>query len=712
MSSFLSLFKRNLCAAELLTGLYGIVSVPLIRLVNQTQLSTSSNFLALDFIVNCVALLPPTFLMGLTSPLIISMVKNRLSTLGTTVGFFYGSNVAGAAFGSILAGFVFIGLVGLSRTAQVFGFVEIFLGILFYFLFNFKPSNETGAEADAGKYFVKLPLPTVLACFVFGFITLAYEMILFRTLSNHFTMFSIIFPITLAAFLFMMSFGEIITGLVLDKVSSKHFSFVFVALLSLAAISTVIIYNTPVDLFLLRSIDEINNLEGIARIISTTIIFMMPVLFLSGFFPAVIKISTKNIADAGSVFAIVLFVFTIGNIFGAFLTATLVFEIIGTVGAIYACIVLGALGIILTFWSDIRRGHFSYIAGACIVATLLIISKVPYNYYSSFPATNDVSEDLTPPKPVEVVEGSTGVVSIFRLNSSTLVRMFRTPTATIFDSDFADLNKWNMSSLFVYDKEFRPKRILIIGLGGAQWLYGLTKYDFVENITAVELSPEVLKSVIKYAPPYLKSSFQESKANLIVADGRRYLQKAIARGEQFDLIQIGVFQPWMSGASNLYTKEFFTQIKQALTPGGYAVTIDLASIARAGLEEFNFAVSFPQQSRYVYFTDKTINHEADKINLDKQMSLMYGASTFKQFEAQTVTDLEDLQACTFDKQSLQDYLVNTDDHPVLEYWLSESIKPKYGGAWKLFEHLKKSTTVAVQGNCLKDLTFKVISEKP
>ena len=50
-----------------------------------------------------------------------------------------------------------------------------------------------------------------------------------------------------------------------------------------------------------------------------------------------------------------------------------------------------------------------------------------------------------------------------------------------------------------------------------------------------------------------------------IDDGRHYL---LTTKENFDGITVDPLDPWVKGAANLYTKEFFEAMKQHLNPGG------------------------------------------------------------------------------------------------------------------------------------------------
>lgn len=64
-------------------------------------------------------LLIPTFLMGITTPLLMEIVRERVDSFGKTLGVFYGANVLGAALGALVTGLVLIELGGLSGSISI-----------------------------------------------------------------------------------------------------------------------------------------------------------------------------------------------------------------------------------------------------------------------------------------------------------------------------------------------------------------------------------------------------------------------------------------------------------------------------------------------------------------------------------------------------------------------------------------------------------------
>jgi tetratricopeptide (TPR) repeat protein/spermidine synthase len=108
-----------------------------------------------------------------------------------------------------------------------------------------------------------------------------------------------------------------------------------------------------------------------------------------------------------------------------------------------------------------------------------------------------------------------------------------------------------------------PKNVLIIGLGSGVTV-GSASLHPVQEIKAVELESTILEASrffgdVNYQP------WNDPRVELIVDDGRNYL---LANGSSFDVIISQPSIPWITGASNLFTQEFFQLVAKRLKEGG------------------------------------------------------------------------------------------------------------------------------------------------
>jgi spermidine synthase len=119
-----------------------------------------------------------------------------------------------------------------------------------------------------------------------------------------------------------------------------------------------------------------------------------------------------------------------------------------------------------------------------------------------------------------------------------------------------DYARYMIASVPLVDK---PKRILIVGLGGAciqRYLHKLLSDTIIES---AELDPVVLDVAKKYF-----NLTEGSRQKVYIGDGRAYIEKS---KEKYDIIMLDAFSatsiPYM-----LTTQEFLKSVKEHLTAGG------------------------------------------------------------------------------------------------------------------------------------------------
>jgi spermidine synthase len=78
-----------------------------------------------------VVMIVPTFLMGITFPLVIRIATERVGVLGRRLGAVYASNTVGTVVGSFAAGFVLIPLIGVQQTLVVGVALNLLVGLVY-----------------------------------------------------------------------------------------------------------------------------------------------------------------------------------------------------------------------------------------------------------------------------------------------------------------------------------------------------------------------------------------------------------------------------------------------------------------------------------------------------------------------------------------------------------------------------------------------------
>jgi hypothetical protein len=111
-----------------------------------------------------------------------------------------------------------------------------------------------------------------------------------------------------------------------------------------------------------------------------------------------------------------------------------------------------------------------------------------------------------------------------------------------------------------------PRDLLVIGLGGGVVLEDVP--STFERIDVVELEPEVLEANRRVAAQRDKDPLADPRVHVLLNDARGALTLTDLR---YGAIVSQPSHPWTAGASHLYTRDFFEQVRGRLAPGGVFV---------------------------------------------------------------------------------------------------------------------------------------------
>jgi len=114
----------------------------------------------------------------------------------------------------------------------------------------------------------------------------------------------------------------------------------------------------------------------------------------------------------------------------------------------------------------------------------------------------------------------------------------------------------------------RPRRVLIVGGGDGGVLREVLKHPSVEKATLCEIDRTVIDQSLKYYPQVSAGAFDNPRAEIVIADGLKYVAETT---EKFDAIIVDSSEP-IGPSAVLHTKEFFSDCKRGLKPGGILVT--------------------------------------------------------------------------------------------------------------------------------------------
>jgi spermidine synthase len=142
-----------------------------------------------------------------------------------------------------------------------------------------------------------------------------------------------------------------------------------------------------------------------------------------------------------------------------------------------------------------------------------------------------------------------------------------------------------------------PRRVLVVGWGAGATAASAALHP-VEYLECVEIEPATWRAAPFFAA--LSGSLQrDPRFKIVFRDGRNHLLRS---GAEWDVVVSEPSNPWISGVSNLFTREFYEVAFSRLAPGGvfgqwfHYYNLDAADVK---IELKTFAHVFPHVSLWL-----------------------------------------------------------------------------------------------------------------
>jgi len=119
--------------------------------------------------------------------------------------------------------------------------------------------------------------------------------------------------------------------------------------------------------------------------------------------------------------------------------------------------------------------------------------------------------------------------------------------------------------LFAHGK---VKKVLIVGCGDGGVLREVLRHPEVKRATLCEIDRSVIDLCRTHFPDVSAGAHDDKRTDVVIADGTKFVHET---DERFDVILVDSTDPIGPGAV-LFTKEFYTDCRRALAPGGILVT--------------------------------------------------------------------------------------------------------------------------------------------
>lgn len=530
-----------------------------------------------------LALLVPTTLMGLSLPLLSKVVVREIEKAGAQIGWLYGVNTVGAGAGCLLGGCVALGSLGFGVTVEMTAAISILIGIGALATAMTLPHEAvpvvrypqarpavTGGERP-WSHGIAAPLVRWSAMtFASGFLIISLEILWFRVVGAMMQSDAYAFSEILAAFLLADAAG-ILAGARLVRGVQHPWRF-FLALQAGAALYAVglmgVLYllhaGTGIDTWYIDApLSAVTLPEKLGRLLHYALLIgfaVLPPAFIVGMsFPIIQKGVQDDPQLVGRRVGLVQLANILGNTTGALVTGLVLLEVIGTAGTlrlIAASGLLFALGLMGA--GDYRRPGVVLVAALAVVVTLF-----PSNHrfwsrlHGGDPAVTDVGEDRTSVvalRPWQDHDMAAWVGG--RWQNSMLPAK---PVSTAL----------GIVGLLIHPA---PATALLVGHGGGASLLAMNIDPGPHLVRVVEIAKPVLSVVEHWAGrsqwQKLRELFTDPRVERIVADGRHLL---FTEERRYDLVVAVAISPHTAHSGMLFSREFFTQVRDRLTDRGLFV---------------------------------------------------------------------------------------------------------------------------------------------
>lgn len=109
-----------------------------------------------------------------------------------------------------------------------------------------------------------------------------------------------------------------------------------------------------------------------------------------------------------------------------------------------------------------------------------------------------------------------------------------------------------------------PRTVLLVGGGVGGDLQEVLRHP-VEEVVYVDLDPAVIRAARDHLPPTEAAVLDDPRVQLILTDGRRYVQTT---DQTFDVVILDLPEPSTGALNRFYTVEFFVEARAILNPDG------------------------------------------------------------------------------------------------------------------------------------------------
>ena len=521
--------------------------------------------------VAAACLLPPTFAMGATLPVMSRWVE-KTRRHSSWLGLFYAGNILGAVAGCLAAGFYLLRVYDMNVATYVAVAINLLVAIAGLAIVRLEADSASETPDFARERHERASSwqarDVLLSIALSGFCALAAEVVWTRMLSLIFGATVYTFSIILAVFLIGLGVGSAAGSALSKRVARPAIALGWCQWLTVGAMlwSAEILAGSLPYWPAAASTSAVANFRfDLARALWA--ILPAPILWGASFPLALsavrVRLKADTTSDSASVVGSVYAANTIGAIVGALSTSLLLVAWIGTGHTEQLMLAAAALSGALILGQDARARSRMLILTASMAtfAAALVVPPLPgllVAYGRHAAAWVGHGADI-----IYVGEGLHASIAVSRAADGVL--NYHNAGKIQASSEPSDMRLQRMLGHFTTLVPRQARSVLVIGCGAGVTAGAVSISPDVERVTIVEIEPLVPQTAGRYFAGVNHDVLRNPKVHVVVDDARHFLMTTT---ETFDAITSDPLDPWVKGAATLYTKEFFDTARRHLNPGG------------------------------------------------------------------------------------------------------------------------------------------------
>ncbi|MDB4979889.1 MAG: hypothetical protein JWM82_641 [Myxococcales bacterium] len=556
----------------------------------------------LRFAASAGLLLLPTTLMGATLPILARHFVQHpweLRRIGVRIGTLYSVNLFGAVAGSFLAGFVFLPTFGLRWTNVTAAAFNLTLAaavlVARRFVETDAPSHQQTMDelideaAAQGTIAARAAPPAAViddrsrrvalgAFVVSGATAMTLQVMWTRALAVLIGSSIFSFTIILVAFLIGLGIGSAVFGRLSQRTAHpvRWLAGLHLGIAAAVGVSYLCTDRLPfVFTWLLRSSSFAVDTILTCQFVLACVTVLPATILMGGIFPLTVRVASGRLDSVGRDIGNAYALNTIGAIVGSFLSGFVTLPKLGLQRGIYASVLGGLLVAAALFavapgLSRKRRAAGVGAAFALAVLGLLLPRWNLVSFSSGFFRVSIAREYISrqihkkswqDPKLVFYEDGTATTVTVDQWGKTYSLKNNGKVDASN-DSDMATQIVVGLLPLLLYRQEAPPK-VALVGFGSGVTAGAITQYP-IASLEVVELEPAIYRASHFFDNDNHRP-LENPKVTARVGDGRNFLTQ---RRDPFDVIVSQPSNPWLTGVSNLFTREYFRDVKKRLAPHG------------------------------------------------------------------------------------------------------------------------------------------------